>query len=341
MAEIALTGIKPSGVPHIGNYFGMIRQALELAGSFQAYYFIADYHSLTNARDRKALQRRSVEVAATWLALGLDPGNVVFYRQSDVPEIFELMWILACLTGKGLLNRAHAYKAAVEENFKAGNSPDENVNAGLYNYPVLMAADILLFRADVVPVGWDQKQHVEIARDIASAFNRSYGNFFTLPRPLIREDTMSLPGLDGRKMSKSYGNTIPIFADPEVIHRQVRRIVTDSKRPEEPKDPDSCNVFGIYRHVAPPEAVAQKRLCYLKGGLAYSDIKQELGERLTAMFRTNLRTYEALLQEKSRIDEVLRRGARKARSVAGARMAEIRRRIGIGVEADDDDNIND
>jgi tryptophanyl-tRNA synthetase len=328
-APIALTGIKSSGIPHIGNYFGMIEPSLNLFHPYRAFYFIADYHSLTASRDPHALARQTHQVAATWLALGLDPERVVFYRQSDIPEVFELMWILSCFTAKGLLNRAHAYKAAVDANTAAGKPADGNIHAGLYNYPILMAADILLFDADVVPVGSDQVQHVEIARDVAMAFNRSYGNVLKLPQAMIREDTSALPGIDGRKMSKSYGNTIPIFAEAEVIRKRVNRIVTDASKPEAPKDPDRCNVFGIYRHVAPPEAVADMRARYLQGGLAYSDIKQELSERLVAEFEDRRRTYTALMQAPDGIDAVLRRGAKQARAVAAPMLKKIRRKIGI------------
>jgi tryptophanyl-tRNA synthetase len=216
------------------------------------------------------------ELAATWLSLGLDPERVVFYRQSDIAEIFEFEWILAYFTAKGLLNRAHAYKAAVEKNLSAGKSADDNINAGLYNYPVLMAADILLFGTDVVPVGLDQRQHLEIVRNIAVSVNAQLGNVLKVPEALIQAEVMTIPGLDERKMSKNYHNTIPIFADPKIIRRQVMRIVTNSKPPEQPKDPDQCNVFAIWRHFAPAEAVEDKRQLYWRGGQAYSDIKQEM-----------------------------------------------------------------
>ena len=329
MAKIALTGIKPTGTPHLGNYLGMIKPALELARSFQGFYFIADYHALTTTQDRNKLKRRIYEVAATWLALGLDPDRVVFYRQSDIAEVFELAWILACHTPKGLLNRAHAYKAAVEENISAGKSVDDNINAGLYNYPVLMAADILLFGTDFVPVGLDQKQHVEIVRDIAVRVNSRFGNVLNVPEALIREEVMTIPGLDGRKMSKSYRNTIPIFADPKVIRRQVMRIVTDSKVPEQPKDPDKCNVFAIWRNFAQAGAVEDKRQRYLRGGLAYSEIKQELCELLLAKFDEGRQVYANYLKETNSIDKILKRGAEKARIVAGPLLSRIRRKIGI------------
>jgi tryptophanyl-tRNA synthetase len=329
MANIALTGLKPTGAPHIGNYLGMIRPGLELAQSFQAYYFIADYHALTTTRDRDQLNHRIYQVAATWLALGLDPERVVFYRQSDIKEIFEFAWILACFTSKGLLNRAHAYKAAVEENISAGKSTDDNINTGLYNYPVLMAADILLFRTDAVPVGLDQRQHLEIVRDIAVSVNARLGKVLKVPEAIIRTEMMTIPGLDGRKMSKNYRNTVPIFADPGIIRRQVMRIVTDSKPPERPKDPEECNVFAIWRHFAPAESVEDKRLLYRRGGLAYSDIKQELYELLVAKFDAGYQVYKNYMRDTPEIDRILKHGAEKARTIAGPLLSEIRSKIGI------------
>ena len=307
----------------------MIKPALELAQSFQAFYFIADYHALTTTRDRNELNRRIYEVAATWLALGLDPERVVFYRQSDIAEVFEFAWILACFTSKGLLNRAHAYKAAVEENFRTGKSADDNINTGLYNYPVLMAADILLFGTDVVPVGLDQRQHLEIVRDIAVCVNAQLGNVLKVPQALIRAEVMTIPGLDGRKMSKNYRNTIPIFADPRTIRRQVLRIVTDSKPPEQPKDPEECNVFAIWRHFAATEAVEDKRQLYWRGGLAYSDIKQELYELLIAKFDAGLQVYKNYIRDTRAIDRILKQGAERARTIAEPLLATIRRKIGI------------
>ncbi len=331
MAKIALTGIKPTGTPHIGNYLGMIKPALELAQSYRALYFIADYHALTTERDPKEMSRQIYEVAATWLALGLDPEKVVFFRQSDIPAVFELAWILACLASKGLLNRAHAYKAAVEDNIRQGRSADDSISAGLFNYPVLMAADILLFGTHLVPVGQDQKQHVEIARDIASSFNSYYGTVFRIPEALIRKDVMSVPGVDGRKMSKTYKNTIPIFADSKVIRQQVMRIITDSKPPEAPKNPEECNVFDLYRHFAPPEAAKLTRMRYLKGGVRYSDIKKELIELLLEKFGENRRTYETLLKDQRIIKHILERGAKTARSIANPVLTEVRRKVGINL----------
>jgi tryptophanyl-tRNA synthetase len=329
MEKIALTGIKPTGTPHIGNYLGMIKPALELADPFRSFYFIADYHALTTIKDADTLKTLTYQVAATWLALGLDPEQVVFYRQSDIPEIFELAWILSCVTPKGTLNRAHAYKAATEANTAAGKTPDADISAGLFIYPVLMAADILLFGAHIVPVGHDQKQHVEIARDVAGAFNKSFGNLLVLPEPRIQAEVETIPGIDGRKMSKNYANTIPIFGDPAKIRRKIMRIVTDSKRPEEPKDPNACNLFQIYRHFAPPQALERTRQTYIRGGLAYSDLKAELFDLLQIKFESAAEAYQALIEDTPRLDRIFEMGAKKARSLAVPTMQKIRGRIGV------------
>ena len=328
--KIALTGIKPSGTPHVGNYLGMIRPALELARQYQALYFIADYHALTTVKDGADLRRLTYDVAATWLALGLDPEKVIFFRQSDIPEVMEFTWILSCFSAKGLLNRAHAYKASVDENLAGGNPPDEGINAGLYFYPVLMAADILLYGSHYVPVGADQKQHIEISRDIAEAFNNNYGKILTIPEAVIREDVMVIPGLDGRKMSKSYDNVIPIFAPASQMRKSVMRIVTDSRRPEESKDPESDNVFAIYRHFATPELVENTRQRYLLGGLAYSNIKTELFELLEEQFREARQKYVALIKDEIYLDQVLSVGAEKARRIATPMMDRIRKAVGTG-----------
>ncbi|MDX1709273.1 MAG: tryptophan--tRNA ligase, partial [Desulfobacterales bacterium] len=297
MRQIALSGIKPTGILHIGNYLGMIKPALELIARYQTFYFVADYHALTTYKDRATLNHHVYDVAATLLALGLDPRKVIFFRQSDIPQIFEFTWILSCFAAKGLLNRAHAYKAAVDANRSAGKQSDAEINAGLFNYPVLMAADILLYGAHWVPVGQDQRQHVEIARDIAAAVNTSCGDVLTLPEALIQETVMTIAGIDGRKMSKNYDNTIPIFADEKFLRRQVMRIVTDSKRPEDPKNPDECNVFNIYRYFATENAIASRRKAYIEGGLAYSDIKLELYERLNEFFGQHRDSYRKLLED--------------------------------------------
>lgn len=329
MKQIALTGLKPSGAPHIGNYLGMLKPSLELAEKFQALYFIPDYHALTTVRDRKQLADLTYQAAATWLALGLNPDEGIIYRQSDIPEVFELAWALSCFTAKGLLNRAHAYKAIVDDNIAAGREADKNINIGLFTYPVLMAADILLFGTHFVPVGLDQQQHLEITRDVALTFNKNYGNVLTIPEAVIRKEVMTIPGTDGRKMSKSYNNVIPIFAPPEQVLKPVKRIVTDSKRPEEPKDPDECNIFAIYQHFAEADAVAAKRQLYLEGGLAYGAMKQELFELLDSAFADKRDRYNALMNNTDELDRILENGAEKARAIAAPIMAKVRKAIGV------------
>ncbi len=327
---ISLTGIKPTGTPHLGNYLGMIKPALSLVQQYQPIYFIADYHALTILHDPSLFKQYTLEIAATWLALGLDPDEVIFYRQSDVPEIFELTWILSCFTAKGLLNRAHAYKSATDSNLSMGRGIDEGVNGGLYQYPILMASDILLFDTDVVPVGYDQKQHIEIARDIAVAFNSTYGDdILTIPEPLIQPSVSVIQGLDGRKMSKSYHNTIALFANPKVLRKQVMRIVTDSNSPEDPKNPDACNVFAIYKHFASPDDVQTMRENYLAGGVAYGDIKQSLYELLNEQFAESRDMYQALLAEPERVDAILDEGAIKARGIASQKLNRIRSVLGV------------
>ena len=329
LKQIALTGIKPTGQPHIGNYLGMIKPALELAQDYQALYFIADYHALTTVKNKKELEDLTYQVTATWLALGLNPDDVIFYRQSDIPEVFELAWVLACFTAKGLLNRAHAYKAIVDDNLAAGREEDKAINVGLYTYPVLMAADILLFGTHVVPVGLDQQQHLEITRDIALIFNRNYQDILVVPEAVIRKEVMTISGLDGRKMSKSYNNVIPFFAPSNQVRKQVMRIVTDSKRPEEPKNPEGCNVFAIYRHFADANAVAAKQKLYLEGGLAYGDMKNELYELLETTFSAQREEYNALMENRSELDKVLENGAEKARDIAVPILAKIRKTVGV------------
>ena len=329
MKKISLSGVKPTGELHIGNYLGMIRPALKLAEDYQALYFIADYHALTTVKDRRALENQVYDLAAGLLALGLDAEKIIFFRQADIPEIFELTWILSCFTAKGLLNRAHAYKAAVDDNVAAGRQPEADVNAGLYNYPVLMAADILLYGSHVVPVGRDQNQHVEIARDIALAVNNSCGRVLTLPEAVIQQEVMTIPGTDGRKMSKNYNNTLSIFADAKTRRKQVMRIVTDSKRPEEPKNPDECNVFAVYRHFASPEEIENKRNLYLNGGLAYSEIKQNLFERLEARFANSREAFGNLRADPACLDDILKMGAERARALGAPIMEKLRRKLGI------------
>jgi tryptophanyl-tRNA synthetase len=330
MKKKSLTGIKPTGTPHIGNYLGAIKPAIELAQEYQALYFIADYHALTTVREGKRLNELTHEVACTWLALGLDPSKVIFYRQSDVPELFEFTWVLACFTPKGMLNRAHAYKAAVDKNIESGKPADEGINAGLFNYPVLMAADILLFGSHFVPVGLDQKQHIEMTRDIAENFNKTYGDILVVPEGLINEEMMTVPGLDGRKMSKNYDNTIGIFLPSNQLRKRVMRIVTDSKTPDEPKDPDQDNVFAIYRYLASQAEVEEMRRRYQAGGLAYSEAKQQLFELLDRTFSEARQKYNALIEDRAYVDRVLAEGALKARAIGGEMLRKVRKAVGVG-----------
>ncbi len=329
MKPISLTGIKPTGNPHIGNYFGMYKPAIALTEKYLGLYFVADLHALTSTPERKELQQMIYEVAAGWLALGLDPENSVFFRQSDIPEIPECAWMLSCLTSKGLMNRAHAYKASVDKNLEAERDPDDGINMGLYNYPVLMAADILLYGSDVVPVGLDQKQHIEIARDIAENFNRVYGKTLKLPEGLYTKDLQDVPGIDGRKMSKSYGNTIPIFADEKSLRKQVMRIVTDSRTPEEPKNPVGDNLFQIFRLFASPERTEEVRQHYLAGGLGYGTLKQELAETILAYFGSARQKFNDYMQDTAALDAILARGAVKARDIAVPVLKQMRKAVGI------------
>ncbi len=329
MKPIALTGIKPTGRPHIGNYLGMYRPALSLMEKYQGIYFVADYHALTTMHDPRMLQELVYEVAASWLALGLDPDDAIFFRQSDVPEIPEFTWILSCFTSKGLLNRAHAYKAAVDENLEKSHDPDEGINAGLFYYPVLMASDILLYGSDVVPVGLDQKQHIEITRDIAEAFNRTYGQVLKVPEGIIQEAVMKVPGIDGQKMSKSYNNTIPIFAPEKALRKQVMRIVTDSKRPEDTKDPDGDTIFTLMQFFAESERLEEIRQLYVGGGAAYGALKKELAELILSHFAQARSKFDTLIQDKPYLDNVLKEGGQKARQIGRATLEAARKATGI------------
>jgi len=326
---IVLTGIKPTGRPHLGNYLGMIEPSLVLAQTHRALFFIADYHALTTIRDPRQLARLVRELAATWLALGLDPQQVIFYRQSAITEIFELMWVLSCETSKGLLNRAHAYKAAVENNRRASQDEDAGIRMGLFNYPLLMAADILVFGADKVPVGVDQQQHVEIARDIAAAFNQVYGQVFTLPSALVNATAVTVTGLDGRKMSKSYGNEIPVLASPEEMHDRVARIVTDSRSTEAPKEPDQCNLFNLYRLFAQQGDIERVRHLYRHGGLSYKSLKEALSTLIVQRFAHARTRYSRLMDNHGQIDRVLVEGAARARAVARETLRRVRKAVGI------------
>ncbi|MBD3919990.1 tryptophan--tRNA ligase [Paenibacillus sp. PR3] len=327
--EIVLTGIKPTGKVHLGNYIAAIKPALAIAQErpCTALYFIADYHGLTFIQDRNEFNDLSYGIAATWLAIGLDPERVIFYRQSDVPEIFELSWILSCLTPKGLMNRAHAYKAALDTNQQLDVDPDTGVNMGLFTYPILMAADILLFQSDIVPVGKDQIQHVEIARDIAEAFNRNYGETFKMPNYLVDEHTAVIPGLDGRKMSKSYNNTIPLFETAENLKKLIGKIKTDSTPPHEPKEPDTSNIFSLYTHFATPDQIEAFRDQF-RSGISWGDAKQELFRVVNAFLEQPREKYNDLIASPDQIDKILYEGAQKARALAAPLLNEVKQRIG-------------
>jgi tryptophanyl-tRNA synthetase len=329
---VVVTGIKPSGSPHLGNYLGMIRPALAQAERFRAFYFIADLHALTTLRDSRELRELSYEATATWVALGLDPATAVLYRQSDLPQVAELAWILSCVTPKGLLNRAHAYKAAAEANRGAGREPDDGVNAGLFSYPVLMAADILAVGAQRVPVGLDQQQHLEIARDIAHYFNSKFIPILTVPKAAFPSDIATIPGIDGQKMSKTNGNLIPIFGDPIAIRKAIMRIVTDSKGPEESKDPETCTVFALYRHFAPSEEVGQVRERYVRGGIAYSEVKDALFGHLHKHFQAAQARYQQLMAQPDHLDEILEDGAARARPVVRELTQQVREAVGLPAE---------
>ncbi|WP_343123463.1 tryptophan--tRNA ligase [Lysobacter sp. Root494] len=310
-----LTGITTSGTPHLGNYVGAIRPAIAASRdpNVESYYFLADYHALIKVTDPARVQRSTLEIAATWLACGLDPESVWFYRQSDIPEIPELTWFLSCVAGKGILNRAHAYKAAVDRNRAEGVDDDAAITAGLFMYPVLMAADILLFNAHKVPVGRDQVQHIEMARDFGQRFNHLHGEYFTLPEAAIEEHVATLPGLDGRKMSKSYDNTIPLFVPRDQLRKLIAGIVTDSRAPGEPKDADTSNVFQLYQAFASAGETATMRQAFAEG-IGWGDAKQKLFERIDSEIAPQREQYEALMAKPAEIEAILRDGAARLRA---------------------------
>ncbi len=330
--KVILTGVKPTGVPHIGNYFGAIEPALELAKNenYDARYFIADYHALNIIKDPKVLSDYTYEVAATWLACGLDPEKVLFYKQSSVPETFELSVALSAFTPKGLMNRAHAYKASVAKNVEKGDDTDSGVNMGMFTYPILMAADILLFDTDIVPVGKDQVQHVEMAVDMAQAVNNNYDTeVLKVPVAKVGETTKTVVGMDGRKMSKSYNNTISLFLPEKQLRKTIMKIVTNSQEIEEAKDPDNCNIFTLYKLFASQEqqdALAER---YRAGGMGWGHAKQELFEVANAHLTPIREKYNELMQNKDYIDKVLFDGGQKARVIASEVLGRVRNTIGI------------
>lgn len=323
-----LTGITTTGTPHLGNYAGAIRPAIEASrdAGVSSYYFLADLHALIKCHDPALVHRSRLEVAATWLALGLDTEKSIFYRQSDIPEIPELTWILTCMTAKGLMNRAHAYKAAVQEN--EADDPDKGVSMGLYSYPILMAADILMFRANIVPVGRDQIQHLEMARDIAQRFNHHFGELFVLPEARVDESSSVLAGLDGRKMSKSYNNYIPLFAPENSLRKMIMKIVTNSQAPEEPKSMENCPLFDMYRAFATPEQVEDMRARFAEG-IGWGHVKQALFEAVNAQLAEPREKYAELVQNPEFVEKTLLQGAEKARAQSRPFLEEIRKAVGI------------
>jgi len=325
-----LTGITTSGTPHLGNYVGAIKPAIQTSRdpSLQSFYFLADYHALVKCFEGERVHRSTLEIAATWLALGLDTSRSVFYRQSDIPEIPELTWLLTCVTAKGLMNRAHAYKAQVAENEAAGEDPDYGITMGLFCYPVLMAADILMFNAHSVPVGRDQIQHLEMARDIAARFNHRYGEHFVLPEAAVDEHVATLPGTDGRKMSKSYDNIIPLWLPANKLRKAIMKIKTNSQEPGEPKDPDTAAVYAIYAAFASPSQRTEMRQAFADG-IAWGEVKQQLFELVDAELAEPRERYEALINDPPRIEKELKLGAERAREIATPFVQRLRDAVGL------------
>ncbi|NCN95805.1 MAG: tryptophan--tRNA ligase, partial [Bdellovibrionales bacterium] len=318
--QVVLTGVKPTGMPHLGNYLGAIKPAVDMANASSAdaesWLFIADYHSLTALLKPQELNHMIYEVAASWLACGLDPNKSVIYRQSDIPELMELNWILSCLCPKGLMNRAHAYKARVQENQEHQREDlDFGVSMGLYNYPVLMSADILMFDASHVPVGADQVQHIEIARDLAEKFNRHFGDVLTLPKAIVGDESRTVPGIDGRKMSKSYDNHIPLFDPAKKRRKRVMKIVTDSSPPEAPKNPEDSLLFDLYKLFASESQIAEMTKKY-QAGIGWGYVKEDLNTVLEEIFAPMREKYEYYMNDLNELDRILNAGAEKARPKA-------------------------
>ncbi|MGB2064882.1 MAG: tryptophan--tRNA ligase [Marinomonas gallaica] len=329
--EIVLTGITTSGTPHLGNYVGAIRPAIEASQreDTESFFFLADYHALIKCQDPERVKQSRLEIAATWLACGLDTDKATFYRQSDIPEISELNWLLTCVTAKGLMNRAHAYKASVDDNVNKGQDPDYGITMGLFCYPVLMAADILAFNANKVPVGRDQIQHIEMARDIGSRFNHLFGEHFVMPEAVVADDDSAiLKGLDGRKMSKSYNNTIPLFDTEKKLKKGINKIVTNLLEPGEPKDPNSSTVFDVYKAFATPEQTAEMHQKFLEG-IAWGEAKKELFELVNGQLAEPREKYLELMANPAEIEAVLQAGAEKARARARALISDLRKAVGL------------
>lgn len=332
--QTVLTGITTTGTPHLGNYVGAIKPAIAASrrGDMRSYFFLADFHALIKCNDPALVKQSTLEIAATWLALGLDTDSAVFYRQSDIPEIPQLTWFLTCQAAKGLMNRSHAYKAAVQANNEAGEDPDFGINMGLFSYPILMAADILMFNAHKVPVGKDQIQHVEMARDIAGRFNHHYGKYFVLPEAVVDESVAVLQGLDGRKMSKSYGNTIPLFVPEKKLRKHINKIVTNLLEPGEPKEADTSTVFQIWKAFATPQQTDDMRKEF-ENGIAWGEAKKQLFELVNGELKEARERYNDLLADPAYIEQVLQQGALKARDYSAEFLQKIRESVGISALA--------
>lgn len=323
--KIVLTGIKPTGMPHLGNYVGALKPLIEQSKTQKTFMFIADLHALNTIHDAALIKQHTYEIAALMVALGLDLNNAVLFRQSDINEIYHLNTLLANVTPKGLMNRAHSYKAAMDKNIAAGTDVDAGVNMGLYTYPILMTADILLYNSDIVPVGADQKQHVEFARDIAGYFNKTYGDTFKLPEPVIGEATGLIPGLDGRKMSKSYDNIIPLFAPEKELKKKIMRIITDSKLPEDKKNPDESTIYQLYKHFASESETHEFAEMFRAGGMGYGTAKTMLFEKINSVLAEPRAEYERLMSNPAEIDAILADGARRAGAVARETLARVKK----------------
>ena len=323
--KIVLTGIKPTGTPHVGNYVGALKPLIEQSQTQKTFMFIADLHALNLIHDASLIKQHTYEITAVLVALGLNLDNAVLFRQSDIDEIYQLNTLLMNITPKGLMNRAHSYKAAMDKNIASGDDVDAGVNMGLYTYPILMSADILLYNSDIVPVGADQKQHVEFARDIAGYFNHTYGETFKLPTPVIGRDTGLIPGLDGRKMSKSYDNTIPLMAPEKELKKKIMRIITDSKTPEEAKNPDESTIYQLYKHFASESEIAEFAEMFRAGGMGYGTAKTILFEKVNSVLSAARIEYERLMANPDEIEQILQRGASRAKPVAEQTLARVKK----------------
>lgn len=323
--KVVLTGIKPTGMPHLGNYVGALKPLIEQSKTQKTFMFIADLHALNTIHDAAQIKQHTYEIAALMVALGLDLNNAILFRQSDISEIYHLNTLLTNVTPKGLMNRAHSYKAAMDKNIAIGADVDAGINMGLYTYPILMTADILLYNSDIVPVGADQKQHVEFARDIAGYFNKIYGDTFKMPEPVIGTETGLIPGLDGRKMSKSYDNIIPLFAPEKDLKKKIMRIITDSKLPEDKKDPDESTIYQLYKHFATDAEIAEFAEMFRRGGMGYGTAKTILFEKINSVLAEPRAKYEYLMSNTAEIDAILADGARRAGAVARETLGRVKK----------------